>query len=79
MIMESWEPKKMSSEDNETNGRQDDEEDDEDRELEEETEDESEEHVSEETINICVQVFIEQARTCLPSCLQRSLTFSRNP
>ena len=33
-------PKKMSSEDNETNGRQDDEEDDEDRELEEETEDE---------------------------------------
>src|SRR2546426_69188 len=54
----------MSSEDNETNGRHDDEEDDEDRELEEETEDESEERVSEET-SICFQVFIERPRSCL--------------
>src|SRR5713226_2902258 len=40
---------KMSSEDNEANGRADDE-GDEDEELEEETEDESEEHVSEQIV-----------------------------
>ena len=49
MRIDGWEPKKMSSEDNGSNGRPDDEED-EDEEQEEETEDESEEHVFSEEI-----------------------------
>jgi hypothetical protein len=47
MRMESWENQKMSSEDNEANGRGDEEEDEDEEQQEEETEDESEEHVSE--------------------------------